>query len=66
MRIKKKVLFLDRDGVVNIDTEYLHKSEDVKFIKGIFTLCKKASELGYEIIIVTNQAGIARGFRKRC
>lgn len=57
-----KALFLDRDGVVNVDTAYLHKAEDVVFIDGIFDLCKKAQDKGYLIIIVTNQAGVARGY----
>ena len=58
----KKALFLDRDGVVNVDTTYLHKSKDVVFMDGIFDVCKKAEESGYIIIIVTNQSGIARGY----
>ena len=58
----KKALFLDRDGIVNVDTTYLHESKDVVFMNGIFDVCKKAEELGYIIIIVTNQSGIARGY----
>lgn len=57
-----QALFLDRDGIVNVDTAYLHKPEDVVFVDGIFELCKTAELKGYLIIIVTNQAGIARGF----
>ncbi len=57
-----KALFLDRDGVVNVDTAYIHKAEDVVFVDGIFDLCKRAQSKGYLIIIVTNQAGIARGY----
>lgn len=56
-----KALFLDRDGVVNVDHGYLIKSSDVEFVNGIFELCKQAKELGYLIVIVTNQSGIARG-----
>lgn len=57
-----KALFLDRDGIINIDTRYLHKAEDVVFVDGIFELCRIAQEKGYLIIVVTNQAGIAKGY----
>jgi D-glycero-D-manno-heptose 1,7-bisphosphate phosphatase len=57
-----KALFLDRDGVVNIEVGYLHRIEDVQFVSGIFSLCRTAMQLGYRLIVVTNQAGIARGF----
>lgn len=59
-----KALFLDRDGVINHDYGYVYKTEDVKFIDGIFHLCKIAQDKGYLIIIVTNQSGIERGFFK--
>jgi len=57
-----KVLFLDRDGVINKDLKYVCKKEDFYFKYGIFKLLKKASEQNYKIIIITNQAGIGRGF----
>lgn len=59
---KKKALFLDRDGVINVDHGYVSKIEDFEFIEGIFPLCRKAKELGYLIIVVTNQSGIGRGY----
>jgi|SRR5450830_900373 len=55
-------LFLDRDGVINIDKAYVHKPEDCEFVEGIFSLVSRANNLGYKVIIVTNQAGIARGY----
>lgn len=55
-------LFLDRDGVVNQEIGYLIRPEDVSWVPGIFSLCRTARELGYRLVIVTNQAGIARGF----
>lgn len=58
----KRALFLDRDGIINVDKKYLHRAEDVVFVDGIFDLCKKASELDYLIFVVTNQSGVARGF----
>ena len=56
-----KALFLDRDGVINIDYGYVHLKENFDFIDGIFELVKAASTLGMKIIVVTNQAGIGRG-----
>ncbi len=55
-------LFLDRDGVVNDEVGYLYRPEDVRFVEGIFSLCRTAQSLGYKLVIVTNQSGIARGF----
>jgi len=57
----KKALFLDRDGVVNVDKNYLYKIKDFEFINGIFSLCQYYQNLGYLIFIVTNQSGISRG-----
>ena len=60
--MKPRALFLDRDGVVNEEVGYLHRVEDVRFVDGIFSLCRTAAGLGYRLIVVTNQAGIARGY----
>jgi D-glycero-D-manno-heptose 1,7-bisphosphate phosphatase len=56
-----KALFLDRDGVINIDHGYVHKKENFNFIDGIFDLVKMANKHHFKVIVVTNQAGIARG-----
>jgi len=56
-----KALFLDRDGVVNKEKNYLFKIEDFEFIDGVFETCRYFQDNGYLIIIITNQAGIARG-----
>ena len=56
-----KALFLDRDGVVNKEKNYLYKIEDFEFINGVFDTCRYFQDRGYLIIIITNQAGIARG-----
>ncbi len=58
----KKALFLDRDGVINKEKNYLHKIRDFEFIDGIFDLCNYYSKLGYLIFVVTNQSGIARKY----
>ena len=56
-----RALFLDRDGVINEEVGYLHRAQDVRFVPGIFSLCRAAQGLGYKLVIVTNQSGIARG-----
>ena len=58
----RRALFLDRDGVINEDFGYIYQPKDVRFVQGIAPLCRTAQTLGYSIFIVTNQAGIGRGF----
>jgi D-glycero-D-manno-heptose 1,7-bisphosphate phosphatase len=60
--MRRRALFLDRDGVVNEEVGYLHRTDEVRFVDGIFSLCRTAAGLGYRLIVVTNQAGIARGY----
>ena len=60
--VPNKALFLDRDGVINVDRGYVGRIEQFEFIPGIFELCLTAQRLGLLPIVVTNQAGIARGF----
>lgn len=57
-----RALFLDRDGVININHGYVHTPENFDFVDGIFEICRTAREKGYVLIVVTNQAGIGRGF----
>ena len=57
-----RALFLDRDGVINKDFGYVHRKEDVVFIDGVFSLAVAARTRGYLVIVVTNQAGIGRGY----
>jgi D-glycero-D-manno-heptose 1,7-bisphosphate phosphatase len=57
-----KTIFLDRDGVINKEVNYLHKIDDFEFIHGVFDTCLYFQNLGYEIIIITNQSGISRGY----
>ena len=57
-----KTIFLDRDGVINKDINYLHKIEDFEFINGVFEACQYFKNLSYKIIIITNRSGISRGY----
>jgi len=54
-------LFLDRDGVINVDHGYVHRPDEVEFVPGIFELVRSANESNVLVVVVTNQAGIARG-----
>ncbi len=57
-----KTIFLDRDGVINKEVNYLYKIENFEFINGVFDACKFFKSLGYKIIIISNQSGISRGY----
>ena len=59
--LSSPALFLDRDGVINEEVGYLSHPADVRWIDGIFSLIRTARSLGYRIVVVTNQSGIARG-----
>lgn len=57
-----KALFLDRDGTINVEKNYLYKIKEFDFIPQIFPICKKLQDDGYIIIVITNQSGVARGY----
>jgi D-glycero-D-manno-heptose 1,7-bisphosphate phosphatase len=57
-----KTIFLDRDGVINKEEGYLHKIENFIFIDGVFDACLFFQKLDYQIIVISNQSGIARGY----
>ncbi|MDP1774220.1 MAG: HAD family hydrolase [Methylobacter sp.] len=59
---KRPALFLDRDGIINVETNYVYRIDDFVFIDGIFDLCRNAMAVGMAIVVVTNQAGIGRGY----
>lgn len=60
--MKKPALFLDRDGVINLDHGYVHTPEKFEFVDGIFDVVAAANRAGYIVVVVTNQAGIGRGY----
>lgn len=57
----RKALFLDRDGVINVNHGYVHTPADTDWVPGIFELVANAHARGHAAIVVTNQAGIGRG-----
>lgn len=57
----RKAAFLDRDGVINIDTGYVGRWEDFRFAPGAIGLLQRLAGEGYLLIVITNQSGIARG-----
>jgi D-glycero-D-manno-heptose 1,7-bisphosphate phosphatase len=57
----KRVLFLDRDGVINVDKHFVSQVDDIVFVEGIFQLCRYFKSINFEIVIVTNQSGVSRG-----
>lgn len=59
---KRRALFLDRDGVINVNHGYVHSADQTEWVPGIFELCRAGIDAGYDLIVVTNQAGIARGY----
>ena len=62
LTVSKSALFLDRDGVINVDFGYVHKVSDFVFCDGIFDLVRAANQNHITVIVVTNQAGIGPGY----
>ena len=59
---KNRFILFDRDGVINIEKSYLYKIEDFEYESGVIEGLEKLKKLGYRFLIITNQAGIARGY----
>lgn len=54
-------IFLDRDGTINVDHGYVHEIDEFQFIEGVIEACLQLKEMGFALVLVTNQSGIARG-----
>jgi len=63
--MQKKAIFLDRDGVINKEKNYLYKKEDFEFIDGVFEACRYFQKIGYQLVVVTNQSGIQEAIIKK-
>jgi D-glycero-D-manno-heptose 1,7-bisphosphate phosphatase len=59
---KRPAVFLDRDGTINVEKDYLWRPEDFEFIAGSVEAIRRLKEAGFLVIVVTNQSGVARGY----
>ena len=59
---KNRAVFLDRDGTINVEKDYLHRIEDFEFIAGVVVAIRALKDHGYLVVVVTNQSGVARGY----
>jgi D-glycero-D-manno-heptose 1,7-bisphosphate phosphatase len=57
-----RAVFLDRDGVINVEKGYLHRIEDLAFLPGVPEAIGLLKDAGYLVIVITNQSGVARGY----
>jgi D-glycero-D-manno-heptose 1,7-bisphosphate phosphatase len=62
MTAPRPALFLDRDGVINVDRNYVYRVEDFDWIDGAQDVIKRFNDMGWWVFVVTNQSGIARGY----
>lgn len=58
----ERIIFLDRDGTINTEVNYLYRPEELKILPGVPDAIRYWKEQGYRIVVVTNQAGVARGY----
>ncbi len=58
----RRAVFLDRDGTINVEKDYLYRIEDFEFIPGVPQALKRLQDAGFLLVVVTNQSGVARGY----
>jgi len=63
--VTRRAIFLDRDGTLNVDVGFTHRVEDLRLVEGVVPGLARFEELGFQLVITTNQSGIARGYFSR-
>jgi D-glycero-D-manno-heptose 1,7-bisphosphate phosphatase len=58
----RRAVFLDRDGTINVEKDYLHRIPDFAFIPGVPAAIRRLKDAGFLVVVVTNQSGVARGY----
>ncbi len=58
----KRAVFIDRDGTINQEKDYLYRIEEFEFVPGAPEAIRRLNEAGYLVVVVTNQSGVARGY----
>ena len=61
-RTRRPAAFFDRDGVLNVDHGYVHRTEQLEWVAGAPESVRLLNEAGYYVLVITNQSGVARGF----
>lgn len=56
------MVFFDRDGVLNEDVDYAFRIDQIVWVQGAFAAVRRLNQLGYRVVVVTNQSGVGRGF----
>ena len=64
-KVLRRAVFLDRDGTLNKDVGYVHRKEDWQWLPGVAEALKRLRAVGYVLVVVSNQSGIARGMFDR-
>jgi D-glycero-D-manno-heptose 1,7-bisphosphate phosphatase len=60
--VKRPAIFLDRDGTLNVDVGFTHRVEDLRLLEGVVEGLRKFEQMGFQLVITTNQSGVARGY----
>jgi HAD superfamily hydrolase (TIGR01662 family) len=58
--VTPKIFFLDRDGTINVDTDFVHKPEEWEFCPGAPQAIRRLNAAGFKVVVVTNQSGVIR------